>query len=769
MKNYVIYDKTPPQAWGETIPIGCGRMGATLMAEVEKETLYLNEETIWSENRDNAPNPAMPEKIKAIKELFLKGLPVEANRLAATTLSDCFHRICSYEGAGKLYIELHEGSSAANYSHKLDLVNGIATVEYSKSGSRYKREYFASRPDNVIACRVTSSSAPLNAFISYERDRILSLHASENELVAHAKTLFGDHKFCTKIRVVTDGTVRALDGQLQITDTTSFCVYISIATEFRHGKDYEDATTFPSVLDYDAIRARHVKDFSGLMSRADVTLPSIEGVDELPIYEHFRLRWYNKPKDESLLALQWQFGRYLLASSSREGTLPANLQGLWTEGNAAGWSCDYHTNINLQANYWAAETVNLSECHLPLFDYMNEYLLESGKKTAKTCYGARGCVVHHLSDIYGYTAPADGLWGLWPHGASWLALHMWEHYLFTKDEAFLRDEAYEFFHQASLFFLDTLFPDDKGHLLYAPSTSPENHYFATDANGNRASCYLTMSSTMDVELITNLFNIYLESSEILGIDSKDVSDVREARAKLPPLSVGKHGQLMEWIEDYDEVEPGHRHTSHSFALFPASLINRSTPELCRALEVTINRRLASSNDNGAASASDVGWSMAWLGGAYARLRQADKAYSMIFRFVNSRVKPNLWDNIYVKSMGGDIFQIDGNLGYVAAMSEMLIQSHESTVAIIPAIPERWHTGSFRGLCARGGYEIDAAWENRDVKRIAVKAKFAGECPLELPATQKTLTFRDENGNLYTAKENILTVPVRDGLVLTAVE
>ncbi len=770
MKHYKIYDTVPPAAWTESIPIGCGRMGATLMGGVAQETLYLNEETVWSENKQNHPNSAMPEKIRKIRNLFLQNKPAEANRLANDILTNCFNRICSYEGAGKLHIELHEGDAAANYSHTLDLVEGIATIEYAKGGSRYQREYFASHPDNVIACRITSSHKPLQAYISYERDRTFRLEALGNEITACASTLFGDHKVCVKVRVVTDGTAEARDGHILVCNTKQFCVYVSIASEFSHGENYVEAARFPKVLDYDAIKARHVADFSALMSRADVTLPSIDGVDELPICEHFRVRWYNKPKDESLFALQWQYGRYLLISSSRDGTLPANLQGLWTEGNASGWSCDYHTNINLQANYWAAETVNLSECHLPLFDYMNKYLLESGKKTAEVCYGARGCVVHHLSDIYGYTAPADGLWGLWPHGASWLTLHMWEHYLFTKDENFLREEAYEFIHEAALFFLDTLTPNKDGRLMYAPSTSPENHYLVKDENGNVANCYLTMSSTMDIEIITTLFTVYLESSRILGIEDKDVSDVAAALPLLPPLRVGKRGQLMEWIEDYEEAEPGHRHTSHSFGLFPASLINRSTPELCRALEVTINERLSNAG-NGTSSASNVGWSMAWLGGAFARLRRPDRAYSMIHTFVNHHVGPNLWDITYIASMGGDIFQIDGNLGYVAAMSEMLIQSHEGVVAIIPSIPSRWHTGAFRGLCARGGYEIDAEWENRDVQTVRVNARQDGECILELPETQKSFTFRDESGRSYTAENHLLKLILTSGnsVILTAVK
>lgn len=767
MKSYQIFDTLAPKRWEESLPIGCGRMGATLMCGVASETLYLNEETIWSENKNNAPNPEMAKKIEKIRELFLANDPIAANKYADGNFSDCFSRICSYEGAGKLSVELHEGDSAANYSRRLDLVNGIATVEYNKGGSHYVREYFASFADNVIAMKFTSSDKPIEAHICYERDRTLSCTSEDGTITAVAKTLFGDHRFCLKAKVVSDGNIDCNNGQISVRDTKSFCVYISIETEFNHGEKFTEVTTFPEKLDYDVLKARHIADFSALMSRAEVTLPSLEGMRELPLHELFRVRWFNKPKDESIFELQWQYGRYLLASSSRNGTLPANLQGLWTNGNASGWSCDYHTNINLQANYWAAETVNLSDCHLPLFDYMNKYLLEAGKNTAKVCYNTRGCVVHHLSDIYGYTKPADGVWGLWPHGASWLSLHMWEHYLFTKDTDFLRDKAYEFIKEASVFFLCNLMKNKNGELIYAPSTSPENPYFVKDKDGQNKRCYLTMSSTMDVEIITTLFLIYLRSSEILGVDDADVRGVREALGKLPKLRTGKYGQLMEWIEDYEETDPGHRHTSHSFGIFPSFIINRSTPETYKAISNTIDRRL-SHQSGGFVGASRVGWSLAWLGAALARLRRGNDAYALINNFVTKGVTTNLWDVLNIPSMGGDIFQIDGNLGFVAAMSELLLQSHEDTVALIPALPSNWDHGAFRGLCARGGFELDVEWTDFEVTSFTLTPKHDRECKIELPKTQKKLSFIDKNGNVYEAKDGIIPITANEKITLKAI-
>ncbi len=762
MKGYEIYNKTPASAWKESMPIGCGRMGATVMAGVAKETLFLNEETVWSKRGDTSSDPEMREKLDRIRDLFLADKPAEANRLATEILGGRFPRIGSFESAGRLNIELHEGDCASCYERRLDLVNGIARVTYTKGGSRYEREYFASYPDNVIACRITSSKAPIFAAISYERERMLSCCAEDGTIVATAKTLFGDYEFCVKVRVIADGTVSSENGQIIVSGAKEVCIYVVIGTEFRYGEAYVESTVFPADTDYKSVRARHIANFSALMSRADISLPQIDGLDELSLNEYFRARTLSKVKDEHLYALQWQYGRYLLVSSSREGTLPANLQGVWSDGITAPWSGDYHTNINLQANYWAAETANLSDCHSPLFDYMNDYLLESGKKSAKEYYGARGCVVHHLSDIYGFTAPADGPWGIWPHGASWLALHMWEHYLFTGDKEFLANTAYTFISESAVFFLDTLAYDVKGRLVYAPSHSPENRYYI-DEDGKRTVCWLTSSCTMDVQIITTLFDIYLKTSEILGIENADTASARDKLAHFPKMQIGKHGQLMEWIEDYEETDIGHRHVSQAFGLYPASLITRKDKELYKAIEVTLNRRLSGRDS---AFGSGMGWTMTWIATLFARLRKGERAYGMLNRFASRALVNNLWEIIDIPSMGGDVFQIDANLAYVAAVCEMLIQSHDDVISLIPAIPQSWHKGSFRGLCARGGYELDAEWSECSINKITVRALHGGICKIELPASQKVFTFRDSSGRVYNAENSIITVEVSGELTLS---
>ena len=342
MRDYQIIDNCQPQKWEESVPIGCGRMGATIMCGAGEETLYLNEESIWSSRPGGEANPQMPEKIQAVRELLLRGKAVEANRMAKEILYGYITRIRSYEGAGCLKICLHESTRISEYRHSLDLVNGIASIEYMRETTEYKREYFASWPDQVIACRITASGAPIHAEIVYEHVRLSSLQAGNREILASARTAFGGHEFCVRVRVETDGEVLADHGHLFVENTSSLCVYISIATQFRFGVRFMEAAVFPECLDYEKLRARHMEDFRVLMSRADLSLPETEGMKEIPMTERLRTLLLDQVDDGNLVALQWQFSRYMLISTSRPGTLPTNLQGLWTKGNIAEWSSDYH-------------------------------------------------------------------------------------------------------------------------------------------------------------------------------------------------------------------------------------------------------------------------------------------------------------------------------------------------------------------------------------------------------------------------------------------
>ncbi len=756
MREYVLYNDIVPGNWEEGLPVGNGRLGAVLGCGISRETLYLSEETIWSSKEQPGPNPAMKEKIAEVRKLFLDDKPAEAEKLANKIMGDCFTRICSYEYAGLLNISLHENDHCKNYRNELDLMRGIASVSYDRFGSHYTRECFSSYPDNVIAYRVTSSKDTLNAWISFDREYTEERSSQNGELIAVAHTVRGNHKFCVKARVVSDGQVSCEDGDIFVSGAKSFCVYINIATQFKHSEDFVVAAKLPEEKEYAVLRKRHEDDFLSLMSRAEINLPELSEVENSPVRFRRSAIGINGYPDQGIAALVWQFGRYMLASSSRPGSLPSNLQGLWAGDMIAPWSSDYHFNINLQMNYWPAETANLSECHLPLFDYMNNYLLESGKETAKIAYGTNGCVAHHLSDIYGFTSVADGLWGLWPHGASWLCFHMWEHYLFTKDKNFLCNTAYEFIKQSAIFFLENMMEDKKGQLVYAPSSSPENRYFVEDENGEKYRCFLAMSSTMDVAIIGGLFRILIDSAEILGISDDCIEKIKSAKEKLPPFRVGKFGQLMEWIEDYEETEVGHRHMSQTFGFYPDNAITRATPELYKAVSTTIDRKFSAAPEPGSMGIGSVGLSYGWVICILARLRRGNAARGKVLEFIQRSMRHNLFG--LCMSGAGKVFQIDGNFGVCAGITEMLIQSHEELISLLPALPDEWSYGSFCGLRARGGYTVDVKWEDMQIYDIFIRADFNGEeITIELPETQRNMTFVDNNGKVYTAMDNKITL------------
>ena len=448
-------------------------------------------------------------------------------------------------------------------------------------------------------------SEPRTISLCVERENILSAEFKDNIFSYIGATQTGDHRFKVGIKFITDGQTSCENKTVTVKNATNIEMYISIATAFDFGDDFEE--TVDDVLaecdDYDEIFENHCEDFASLFGRSDIAFDEEDDLKALSVKERLaKLKADETAGDPGLINLYFAFGKYLLISSSREGTLPANLQGVWVEKLKNPWNADYHTNINLQMNYWHAETANLSECHTALFDYMNRFLLPAGQKTAKTNYRCRGTVAHHLSDIYGYTAPADGLWSIWPLGSAWLSTHMWEHYLFTLDEEFLRTEAYGFMKACALFFLDYLFEDKEGRLISGPSTSPENRYYVNTPNGKKETV-LCFSPTMDIEIITAVFRNYIEAEKILGIDDATAAAAATALSKLPPLRSGKYGQLMEWLEEYEEPELGHRHISHAFALHPDNLINETTPVLFEGVRKALDRRLAHGGGH-------TGWSRA---------------------------------------------------------------------------------------------------------------------------------------------------------------
>lgn len=692
MKNYVLHLENSADVWENSTPVGNGSMGLSIFGRTDSELFVLNEETVWDEKTDMKPAGDFKDKIEHIRSLFLEGKNFEAAKWAEDNLENDFNVISSFEVAGKVHIDFDNKSKAKNYSRDLCLNNGVATVRYTKKDVETVEECFASYEEKLIASKFTFS-APSSFTLSFERELVKSYMTEDNTLTVCCGTASGTHGFAVGIKVITDGEFSADDGKLRVESANEAVIYISIVTD-NIAENYIDVCNakLADAPDYDTLKAAHIKSFSAVMNRSDISFVGDEDLESMPVSERLeRLKKNKKATDFGLMSLYWQFGKYLLVSSSRPGTLPANLQGVWGERMQNPWNADYHTNINLQMNYWQAEQANISECTQALFDYMNTNLLVGGRKAAQDYYGCKGTVTHHLSDIYGFNAPADGVWGLWPMGGAWLAFHMWEHYLYTQDIAYLKDTAYEYIKACVEFFLDYMVEDKNGRLLTGPSASPENDYIGADG---KPVC-MCMSPTMDVEIVSGLLKFYIETEKLLGIDCQTAAKAEEALGKMPPIQVGKHGQLMEWLEDYKEAEPGHRHISHAFGIYPADLITRATPDLYKAIRVTIDRRLANGGGH-------TGWSRAWLINLFARLRDGEATYEHIRLLFTRSTLPNLYDT-------HPPFQIDGNFGGAAGIGEMLVQSHEGFISLLPAT-SKLLSGSFSGLKARGNVEVSAEFE-----------------------------------------------------------
>ncbi len=746
MKDYILRINTQAHNWENASPIGAGSLGAMVFGIAADERICLNEETIWNGDKIDTYVPQYMERLRVIRRLLLEGKPVEAETWALENFNDSFFVVKSYESAGDIYVNVHGDSETDSYERLLDLKRGILNVNYSKDGADYKREYFASHPARLL-CMKMDTDPTRNFTVGFRRKYVLSKKTtvidSKTGIIDYiCTTADGGHKFRTTIKMVTDGEILTAYDEIEVTNSTKLELYVSVVTEFR---DAEMDTMKHIVLadkGYEALKAEHIADFSAIMGRSDITFAD-DGVEDLSIGKRLRRLTVDKDaRDSGLVSLYFQFGKYLLVSSSREDTYAANLQGLWCEGYESPWNSDYHTNINLQMNYWHAETANIAECAYGLFNYMNESLLPGGRRVARENYEAGGTVVHHVADIYEFAAAADGMWGLWSLGAGWLAHHMWEHYLFSGDEKFLRETAYEFIRDSAVFFIDTMFEGPDGVMYSGPSPSPENMY-CVDHNGEKVALNLSLSPTMDIQIIGGTLDIYTQMEDILGIDKAYADKVREVRAKMPKMQIGRFGQLQEWIEDYEENEPGHKHVSHGFGLYPAAQITKHTPELFNAIKVSMERRLAHGGGH-------TGWSRAWLISLFARLKNGTDAYKNLRALFTNSTLYNLFDN-------HPPFQIDGNFGGAAAIAEMVLQSHEGYIALIPAVSCELSTGSFEGLRARGNYTVSAAWT--DMKVTSVKVEGDTEyADVELPEGQENAVFVTCLGDELTANGRMLRVP-----------
>ena len=727
-----LWYRQPAENWNEALPIGSGRLAAMVFGGTAIERIQINEDTVWAGEKRDRINPEGAKNLAEVRRLLFAGKPKQAEELADKTIIAVPRRMPPYQPLGDLVLNFTGHDNVSRYLRELDIDSAVSRVSYVVSGVTHEREIFASAVDRVIVLRLIcdrSSSLSFSATLTRQQDSTTrtvgkSRVVIEGEAIARGDRHPQERKvgvgFCGMLDIVADGgRLFAQNGKVNLENANSATLFFAASTSFREKDPAAKCDAYVSAAKrkpYARLRADHVADHRRFFRRVVFDL----GAPRTDLATDERLKRVQAGEtDLSLEALYFQFGRYLLIGSSRPGSMAANLQGKWNDQLQPSWDSKYTININTEMNYWPAEVCNLSEMHEPLFDLVDN-ARESGRGVAKNLYGARGFVIHHNTDLWGDTVPIDGVHaGIWPMGGAWLSLHLWDHYDYTRDRVFLRQRAYPVMKEAAEFLLTYLVEDGKGHLITGPSLSPENQYKAPDGTPVK----LCMGPTMDTQIAHALFTRVIESSKVLNVDVDFRNRCAAARDRLPPMKIGKHGQLQEWLEDYDEPQPGHRHISHLFALHPDDQITlRGTSDLARAARVSLERRLA-------AGSGHTGWSRAWIINFWTRLEEGDLAHENVKALLAKSTLPNLLDN-------HPPFQIDGNFGGTAGMAEMLLQSHGGVISILPALPKAWPTGSIGGLRARGNIEVDITWRAGKAVETKLRTQLPGEIRVRVPRGQQ---------------------------------
>lgn len=742
--NAVLWYDAPATRWFEALPVGNGRLGAMVSGNVETETIQINEESLWGGTKMNDNNPNSVQGLKEIQKLMLDGQVLGIPDLINKSMVGTPRELGSYQTFMNLILN-YENSTITDYRRELDLINGISRITYNTGGVPFVQETFGSSASDVLVVRLESGKA-FNVTIGLNREKDASSAAvSDNSLLLTGQIIDkengargpgGPHmKFSGRVKALIDnGSIKSEGNKLVATGITELTLLITGTTNYNFEKtdlDFSINTSETSLAiiknaqkhSYSELKKQHIDDFSEKMKRVDLKLGDSH-YDSIPTDKRL-VDYYNGKEDLDLVSSYFQFGRYLLLSCSLSpGLLPANLQGIWNRHIQAPWNSDYHTNINLQMNYWPNDLVNLSETVLPLINFV-EKLSISGAVTAKEMYGCEGWSVNHCTDVFTRTGAHDGSHGVYPLGGAWMTFPLWRYYEFTGDKKYLKEKGWPVMKGAAIFALDFLLEDKNGYLVTVPSSSPENAYIEPVTKERTGA---TIGSAMDMQIIRELFTYSLKAIDIVGSkeDEKLKTQLLEALPRLLPTRVGKDGSIMEWYKDYEEADPHHRHVSHLLGLYPGTqIVTEKTPELAEAARKVLLKR----GDQG------TGWSLAWKINFWARLQDGNHAYKIL----KALLKPVYSEKMNMKDGGGTFanffcahppFQIDGNLGGLAGIAEMLLQSHEGFINVLPAIPDSWSSGKVVGLKARGGFELSFEWERGKIKTIQIKSLLGNKCKLK---------------------------------------